>query len=119
KRVLVGVTPSIQPSQTRHPWPPRAASYPTLKAFSETPMKRMFWAVFGLGMGAALGVGVTRWATRTIERLTPASVGERALEAAQLWGDRLIEGFNQGRAAMLEREAELRAQLAGPGNEGD
>ena len=69
-------------------------------------MRRVFWTLFGIGMGAAVGVGVMRWTRRTAERLTPGSMGER-----------LGDALDEGRAAMAEREAELRAQLVEPGDE--
>ena len=80
-------------------------------------MKRLFWTLLGLGMGAAIGIGVVRWAGRTADRLTPQSMGQRALSAARDWRVRLSEALEEGRAAMAEREAELRAQLAEPGDE--
>jgi hypothetical protein len=80
-------------------------------------MKRAFWALLGLGMGAAIGVGVMRWASRTAERLTPQSMGRRVMDAAQQWRERLGGALEEGRAAMAEREAELRAQLVEPGDE--
>lgn len=80
-------------------------------------MRRLFWATLGLGVGAALGVGAVRWASRTAERLAPASLGRRTLDAAGEWRARLAEALEEGRAAMAAREAELRAQHAGPGNE--
>ncbi|HZD70027.1 MAG TPA: hypothetical protein VFA45_14320 [Actinomycetes bacterium] len=80
-------------------------------------MKRAFWTLFGLGMGAAIGIGVVRWASRTADRLTPQSMGQRALATAQEWRERLAEALDEGRAAMAEREAELRAQLVEPGDE--
>jgi hypothetical protein len=80
-------------------------------------MKRIFWTLFGLGMGAAIGIGVMRWASRTAERLTPRSLGQRTLEAAAQWRERLADALEEGRAAMAEREAELRAQLVEPGDE--
>jgi hypothetical protein len=80
-------------------------------------MKRAFWALLGLGMGAAIGVGVMRWASRTAERLTPQSMGQRVMDAALQWRQRLGSALEEGRAAMAEREAELRAQLVEPGDE--
>ncbi|HZD01847.1 MAG TPA: hypothetical protein VFA46_17140 [Actinomycetes bacterium] len=80
-------------------------------------MKRAFWALLGLGIGAVIGVGVMRWASRTAERLTPQSMGQRALEAALQWRERVADALEEGRAAMAEREAELRAQLVEPGDE--
>jgi CHASE3 domain sensor protein len=79
-------------------------------------MRRLFWALVGVGAGAALGVGAMRWASRTAERLAPGSLAERALEAAADWRVRLAEAVEEGQAAMAEREAELRALLAEPGS---
>jgi hypothetical protein len=80
-------------------------------------MRRVFWMLFGIGMGAAVGVGVMRWTRRTAEQLMPASVSQRAFEFARDWRERLADALEEGRAAMAEREAELRAQLVEPGDE--
>ena len=79
-------------------------------------MRRVFWALVGVGAGAAIGVSAVRWATRTAERLAPSSLAERAWQAAGDWRARLSEAFEEGQAAMAEREAELRARLAEPGS---
>jgi len=80
------------------------------------PMRRLFWGLVGVGAGAAIGVGAMRWASRTVERLAPSSLAERAFESAADWRVRLAEAFEEGQAAMAEREAELRARLAEPGS---
>ena len=72
-------------------------------------MRRAFWTLFG--------IGVMRWTRRTAERLTPGSVSKRAFDLARDWRERLGDALEEGRAAMAEREAELRAQLAEPGDE--
>jgi hypothetical protein len=79
-------------------------------------MRRLFWGVVGLGMGAAIGVGVMRWASRTADRLAPRSLAEELLQTAADWRTRLTGALEEGQAAMAEREAELRAQLAEPGS---
>jgi hypothetical protein len=79
-------------------------------------MKRLFWGLVGLGMGAAMGVGVMRWASRTVDRLAPRSLAEELLRTAGDWRERLSEALEEGQAAMAEREAELRARLAEPGS---
>jgi hypothetical protein len=79
-------------------------------------MRRLFWTAVGVGAGAAMGVGAMRWASRTADRLAPSSLAERAFEAAGGWRERLAEAFEEGQAAMAEREAELRARLAEPGS---
>jgi hypothetical protein len=79
-------------------------------------VKRLFWMLVGVGAGAAIGVTAVRWAARTAERLAPASLAERAWRAADDWRARLTEAVEEGRTAMAEREAELRARLAEPGS---
>jgi len=80
-------------------------------------MRRVFWGLVGLGMGAAVGVGVMRWASRTADRLAPRSLAEELFQTAADWRERLSVVLEQGQTAMAEREAELRAQLAEPGSE--
>jgi hypothetical protein len=79
-------------------------------------MKRLFWGLVGLGMGAAIGVGVMRWASRTADRLAPRSLADELFQTAVDWRERLGAALSAGQAAMAEREAELRAQLAEPGS---
>ena len=79
-------------------------------------MKRLFWGLVGLGMGAVLGMGVMRWASRTADRLAPQSLAEQLVAAAADWRRRLAGALAEGQAAMAEREAELRARLAEPGS---
>jgi hypothetical protein len=79
-------------------------------------VKRIFWGLVGLGMGAAIGVGAMRWASRTADRLAPQSLAEELLRTAAGWRTRLAGALQEGQTAMAEREAELRAQLAEPGS---
>ena len=72
-------------------------------------MRRLFWTALGVGFGAAAAVGVMRLATRTREALRPTSVADRAVGAAEAWRERLAGALEAGRAAMAERERELRA----------
>ena len=80
-------------------------------------MKRIFWGLVGVGLGAAVGVGLTRWARRTAEQLTPQSLLERAVTGGRELWMRLGEAVEEGRSAMAEREAELRALYAEQGSE--
>jgi hypothetical protein len=79
-------------------------------------VRRIFWGLVGLGMGAVIGVGVMRWAARTVDRLAPRSLAEELLQTAADWRERLAGALREGRAAMAEREAELRARIAEPGS---
>jgi hypothetical protein len=79
-------------------------------------MKRVFWGLVGLGMGAAVGVGVLRWAQRAADRLAPQSLASELIQTGADWRERLSAALSGGQAALAEREAELRAQLAEPGS---
>jgi hypothetical protein len=79
-------------------------------------MRRVFWGLVGLGMGAVIGVGVMRWAQRAADRLAPQSLASELTQTAADWRERLAAALAAGQAAMAEREAELRAQLAEPGS---
>jgi hypothetical protein len=80
-------------------------------------VKRLFWALFGIGVGAVVGAATVRWVGRTAHSLKPDSVARRALHLAGDWRVRLAEAVDEGRLAMAEREAELRALYAGPDDE--
>jgi hypothetical protein len=80
-------------------------------------VKRVFWGMLGVGFGAVVGASAVRWASRTAERLTPTSLGQRSLDAAGEWRRRLAAAVDEGREAMAAREAELRALYAEPGDE--
>jgi hypothetical protein len=80
-------------------------------------VKRVFWGLVGVGLGAAVGVAMTRWARRTADQLAPQSVLHRAVSGAQELRLRLAEAIDEGRIAMAEREAELRALYAQEGSE--
>ncbi len=74
-------------------------------------VKRVMW----MGTGFACGVGVTLWADykvrRAVGRLTPGSVGQQAVDRARGAGGSLRAALTDGRAAMRDREGELRRQL--------
>ena len=50
------------------------------------------------------------------DRLAPQSLAAELVQTAADWRARLSGALEQGQAAMAEREAELRAQLAEPGS---
>jgi hypothetical protein len=79
-------------------------------------VKRLFWGMLGVGFGAVVGAGTVRWVSRTAEKLTPTSLGQRSLDAAGVWSRRLSAALDEGRTAMAAREAELRALNAEPGD---
>ena len=73
--------------------------------------KRLFWLL----VGASLGFGGSWWVTRTVkqklERFLPARVSAGVARVAHDGPARIKEAVADGRLAMHQREAELRAQL--------
>lgn len=74
-------------------------------------MKRVFWAMVGVGIGAAVGIAAVRWAGRTKDKLSPPNLARSAGERGTALADRVRDAIDAGREAMAEREAELRAEL--------
>lgn len=73
-------------------------------------MRRVFWALLGVGIGAAIGVGVVRWAGKTRDAMRPESIAGRATDSLGDWRERLADALEEGKTAMAERERELRAR---------
>ncbi|MDQ6783854.1 MAG: hypothetical protein M3063_10500 [Actinomycetota bacterium] len=73
--------------------------------------KRARW----LSMGAAVGFGGSIWAQRrvrrTVERCLPEHLGADVAQRARYLADDVLEALDEGRAAMRQREEELRRQL--------
>ena len=72
-------------------------------------MRRLFWLGIGLGAGAASAILATRFVRRQTAKVAPANLAREArgsmVDLAKLVSDSLAEG----RAAMQEKEDELRA----------
>jgi hypothetical protein len=77
-------------------------------------MRRVFWGLVGIGIGAAVGVAVVRWAGKTKERLSPPNLAREAGSVAADLGDRLRRAIEAGRQEMIVREAEIREELGLP-----
>jgi hypothetical protein len=75
--------------------------------------KRLFW----LSIGATLGAGTSWWVTRTvkqkIQQYAPARLTSGVARKARSVGDDVRAAVADGRLAMHEQEALLRAQLEG------
>lgn len=69
--------------------------------------KRIFW--FTVGCGSSLWV--MRTVRRTVERLTPQRLTQDAVAGARSVGTELRAAVEEGRIAMRQREAELRAEI--------
>lgn len=75
-------------------------------------MRRLFWLVMGITVGAL----VVRKLSKLAERMTPRGMGEGLTQALTNLADAMREFAGDVREAMADREAELRA---GAGLDGD
>lgn len=78
----------------------------------------MFKRVRWVGTGAALGAGAVLWGQRKFrllaERYHPAGIAGDAVDRARSLPGDIRDAFDEGRAGMREREAELRRKHLGP-----
>jgi len=77
-------------------------------------VRRVFWGLVGIGIGAAVGIAVVRWAGKTKDRLSPPNLAREAGSVAAEVGDRLRRAVEAGRREMIVREAEIREELGLP-----
>ena len=77
-------------------------------------MRRIFWLAVGLGAGATAAVLVARWTRRQTERVAPANIGRQVSGAASDLGKLVRTALVEGRAAMAEREVEIRREIGSP-----
>jgi hypothetical protein len=73
--------------------------------------KRLFWLVVGAGFGFGVSFWMVRFVRETVERYTPERVSSDLAGALRALGSDLREAVAEGREAMRDREAELRADL--------
>ncbi|NHC46045.1 DUF6167 family protein [Motilibacter aurantiacus] len=76
-------------------------------------IRRLFW----LGLGAALGALIVRRLTRAAQALTPQSMAQTLADAMRELGAGIRDFGQDVRAAMSDREAELRDALGIPDGE--
>jgi len=76
-------------------------------------IKRLVWFVSGLVAGVSGVFLAGRRVKRTIGTMVPVRVAGRAAKAARSQFEHLQEALQDGRAAMRQREAELRARRDG------
>jgi hypothetical protein len=75
--------------------------------------KRLFWLVVGAGFGFGVSFWLMRFVRETVNRYTPERVSGDLAAAVRGLGQDLRAAVAEGREAMREREAELRAELEG------
>jgi hypothetical protein len=78
--------------------------------------KRLFWLVIGAGFGLGASFWVARVVRDTVARYSPERVSSDLATAARGVGVELRAALAEGRQAMRDREAELRARVS-PGRE--
>jgi hypothetical protein len=73
--------------------------------------KRLFWLGTGLTVGFGSSVWLMRAVRRTVERFTPQRLTHDAVAGARSVSTELKAALDEGRDAMRQREAELRAEI--------
>lgn len=74
--------------------------------------KRLFWLMIGAGFGFGVSFWMLRFIRDTMQRYTPERVSSDLAGALRGLGEDLRGAVADGRVAMREREAEIRAELA-------
>jgi hypothetical protein len=73
--------------------------------------KRLFWMMFGVGLGFGLAFWLSRLLKQTAERGSPERVSGDVADGLRRLGSDVRAAVTEGREAMREREAQLRADL--------
>lgn len=74
-------------------------------------VRRLLWLAIGAGFGFGVSFWLMRFVRQTIERYSPERVSDDLAAAIRGFGQDLRAAVAEGREAMREREAELRAEL--------
>ena len=75
--------------------------------------KRLFWLLIGAGFGFGVSFWMVRFVKETVERYSPERVSTDLAGAVRGLGTDVRHAVAEGRAAMREHEADLRAHLEG------
>lgn len=73
--------------------------------------RRLFWLMVGAGFGFGVSFWLMRFVRETAARYTPERVSADLADALRGLGGDLRAAVAEGREAMREREAELRAEV--------
>jgi hypothetical protein len=74
--------------------------------------RRLFWLLIGVGFGFGTSFWVLRFVKETAARYSPERVSNDLADALKGLGTDLRLAVAEGRDAMREREAELRAEVS-------
>ena len=75
--------------------------------------KRLFWLMVGAGFGFGVSFWLMRFVKEKAARYTPERVSSDLAGALRGLGQDIKDAVTEGRAAMQEREAELRDEAEG------
>lgn len=73
-------------------------------------MRRGFWVALGLGAGATGAILASRWTKKQAQRVAPQNIAREAKGGIMDLSKLVAESLDEGKRAMAEREAQLRAQ---------
>ena len=74
-------------------------------------LKRLFWLVVGVGFGFGMSFWVTRMVREKVARFSPENVSAELAKAMSSLGRDVRAAVSEGREAMREREAAVRAEI--------
>jgi len=74
-------------------------------------LRRLFWLVVGMGFGFGASFWLMRFVKETVARYSPERVSSDLADAVRGLGVDVRSAIAEGREAMREREAELRADV--------
>ena len=74
-------------------------------------LRRLFWLLVGVGFGFGMSFWFMRFVKETMARYSPERVSADLTGALKGLGTDLRMAASEGRAAMRDREAELRADV--------
>jgi len=72
-------------------------------------LRRFFWLFLGVGVGMGSSLWFTRRVKQVAARYTPERISQDMAASVRTLGRDVRQSIQEGREAMLEREAELRA----------
>lgn len=73
-------------------------------------MKRGFWVALGLGAGATGAILASRWTRKQARRVAPQTLAREAKGGLMDFSKLVSESIQEGKRAMVEREAEIRRE---------
>jgi hypothetical protein len=74
-------------------------------------LRRLFWLMLGIGVGMGSSMWVTRRVKQVAARYSPERLSNDLTRSVRGFGHDLRLSVQEGREAMLKREAELRGEL--------